>query len=178
MEEKLYNVIFLGSARSDMNHLNKLTEGLMNRFNLSISSANKMMSWSPIMVKKGLTFEEAANYRVVLESLGAEVKLEPMDGASGDKPVFQPTLRTRASKRKPFLLIIVMTIIIAIVMIILGLNIITMYRDSRKRTDTETSLPGWNKRAQSEFLLHHCGEFKEHCVSGLSSFRFIEGHQE
>lgn len=178
MKEKLYNVIFLGSTHNDVNHLSKLTEGLMDRFNLSISSANKMMSWAPITVKKGLTFEQAADYRVVLESLGAQVKLEPMDGASGDKPVFRHTLRTRASKRNPFLLITVMTIIIAIVLILLGVNIITMYRDSGKRSETEASLREWRKRAQSKFFFCHCGELKEHSVSGLSSFRFINGHQE
>lgn len=118
MEEKRYNVVFLGPAQTGEDYVNKLTKGLMAQFNLPIESVNKMMRWAPITVKKGLPFKEAANYRVILESLGAQVKLEPIDIVNEDKPVLQPETETDTSKQKIYLVIIATAVVIAIVIII------------------------------------------------------------
>lgn len=149
MEERFYNVVFLGPAHNDVDYVNKVTAGLLACSNLPIESVTKMMMWAPLTVKKGLTFKEAANYRIILESVGARIKLEPMDNASGDKPVFRHTRDAKASKRKPVLLIPVMAIVIALVMIIMGLNMIFMYRDSGAGIESKTSLPDWKNRKQS-----------------------------
>lgn len=140
MGEKLYNIVFLGPAKDNADYVDRVAVGLMASFNLPIESATKMISWAPITVKKGLTFKEAANYRVVLESLGAQVRLEPMDNASGDKPVFRPETDTEVSKRRPYLLLVVMAIITTMV-IIMGMNIIGLYVDSAEGIEFLTSLP-------------------------------------
>jgi len=110
----------MGPTQDDPDHTDKLNQGLMDYFGLSIESVTKMMRWAPITVKKRLTFEEAANYRVVLESLGAHVKLESTNGAVQDKPVPQPETHKEASRRKSiskrsFVFMIAIAIITAIV---------------------------------------------------------------
>ena len=128
MEQQLYNVIFMGPTQDDADHTDKLSQGLMDYFGLSIESVTKMMRWAPITVKKQVTFEEAADYRVVLESLGAHVKLESTDGAVEDKPVSQPETHKEASKRKSiskktFVFMIATAIIMAIVITLWLVNI-------------------------------------------------------
>ncbi|RLB05706.1 MAG: hypothetical protein DRG50_06825 [Deltaproteobacteria bacterium] len=122
MEDKLYNVIFLGPAHNGADYVNKLTEGLMDRFNLPVESVTKMMRWAPITVKKGLTFKEAAKYRVVLESLGAKVKIEPQAIANGEDPPLRPETEAAFFKRTPYLLLIATAIIIIAVVVIVGLR--------------------------------------------------------
>jgi len=128
MEEELYNVIFLGPVHNDdVDYANKLTEGLMDHFNLPIESVTKMMRWAPITVKKGLTFKEAAKYRVVLESVGAQVKLEPMDIATEDKPILQPETDAEVSHWKPTFekpYLFFMAIAIIAIVILIGLLMI------------------------------------------------------
>lgn len=128
MEEKLYNVVFLGPAQSDINRRHKLVEEMTNRFKLSNDYVKDMIEKAPITLKKGLTINEAERYRVVFESVGAQVIVEPVVVASEEQPVFWSATDTEASRRKSifegrsFYTITLISIIIAI-FVILGLVI-------------------------------------------------------
>ena len=130
MEEQLYNVIFLGPVNNGDESVNELKERLMDHFKLSIESVSKMITLAPIEVKRGVPFEEAAKYRVVLESLGAQVKLKPVGNTSENLPVVEDEKEAGASKRenvsKKFNVWFI-SIVIAF-LIIFGMIIFGLYR--------------------------------------------------
>jgi hypothetical protein len=130
MEEKLYNVIFLGPVNNGGEGVNELKERLIDHFKLSIESVSKMIKLAPIEVKRGVSFEEAAKYRVVLESLGAQVRLEPVGNTSMNNPGVKDAKETGVSKRenasKKFNIWFI--IIVIAFLIILGMIIIGIYR--------------------------------------------------
>ena len=76
-----YKVTFLGPARNDLEHVNKLAEGLKDRFKLSDEAVTKVMRMAPVVIKKDATLAEAQQYKGALEAIGAKVQLEPIEEA-------------------------------------------------------------------------------------------------
>ena len=101
MKEKLYNVICLGPAHNNLDSVDQLIERLRHHLALPIESARKMITCAPVTIKREVTFEEAANYRVDLESLGAHVRLEPVGISSKDNSAFRAAARAKAPERNP-----------------------------------------------------------------------------
>ena len=126
MEEKLYDVVFLGPAQNGTNQRHELLRAMKNRFKLPDDHLQLMIEQAPITIKKGLTSKEAERYRGIFESVGAQVKLEPMAVANEEEPVFRSSRDTETSQRKSvfdsrsFFIITMISIIISI-LVVLGL---------------------------------------------------------
>ncbi len=71
-----YKVIFLGLSVIGPEEETRLIGGLQKRFNLSPEKAESLLQRVPIVVKKGLTKEEAQRYAKVFEEIGGRAKLE------------------------------------------------------------------------------------------------------
>ncbi|OGP54644.1 MAG: hypothetical protein A2Y65_03600 [Deltaproteobacteria bacterium RBG_13_52_11] len=76
-QEARYRVTFLGPVHNDIANVNKLAEGLRDRFKLSVEAITKVMKMAPVVIKKGATLSEAQRYKEALEAIGARVQLEP-----------------------------------------------------------------------------------------------------
>ncbi len=74
-----YTVIFLGPASKNFNLVDKLVKNLQVYFRLSAQNVTKMMRLAPITVKNGINLKEAQRYKMLLEEIGANVRIEPMD---------------------------------------------------------------------------------------------------
>ncbi|HEX9949728.1 MAG TPA: YIP1 family protein [Thermodesulfobacteriota bacterium] len=74
-----YTITFLGPVRNDLEHVNKLAEGLKERFRLSDEAVTKVMRMAPVAIKKDATLAEAEQYKGALEAIGARVKVEPVE---------------------------------------------------------------------------------------------------
>jgi hypothetical protein len=71
-----YTITFLGPAQNDLEHVNRLAEGLKVRFKLSDEAVTRMMRQAPVVIKKDATLAEAKQYKEVFEAIGASVQLE------------------------------------------------------------------------------------------------------
>ncbi len=71
-----YKVIFLGLSVIGAEEETRLIGGLQKRFNLSPEKAESLLQRVPIVVKKGLTKEEAQRYAKVFDEIGGRTKLE------------------------------------------------------------------------------------------------------
>ncbi len=60
---------------------------LIDKFKVPEDKAEKMITAAPLIVKKGLTFEQAQKYKIALESIGARASLR----SEGEEPTSQPT---------------------------------------------------------------------------------------
>jgi hypothetical protein len=78
-QEALYRVTFLGPVHNDLANVNKLAEGLRDRFKLSEEAVTKMMRTAPVAIKKEATLAEAQQYKEVLEAIGAKVQVDPIE---------------------------------------------------------------------------------------------------
>jgi len=78
-QEARYKVVFLGPVQNDLANVNKLAEGLKDRFKLDDEAVTRMMRMAPVAIKKDATFSEAQKYKGVLEAIGARVQLEPIE---------------------------------------------------------------------------------------------------
>lgn len=78
-QEVRYKVIFLGPAQNTIEYVNRVAEGLQERFNLSADAVTKMMRLAPVAIKKEVALSEAQRYQGALEAIGAKIKLEPME---------------------------------------------------------------------------------------------------
>ena len=78
-QEARYKVIFLGPVHNDLANVNKLAEGLKDRFKLSEEAVTKMMRTAPVAIKKEATLAEAQQYKEVLEALGAKVQVDLLE---------------------------------------------------------------------------------------------------
>jgi outer membrane biosynthesis protein TonB len=78
-QEARYKVTFLGPVRNDLTTVNKLAEGLKERFKLSDEAVTRMMKMAPVAIKSGATLSEAHRYKEVLETLGGKVQVEPIE---------------------------------------------------------------------------------------------------
>jgi hypothetical protein len=76
-QEARYKVTFLGPAHNDIANVNRLAQGLKDRFKLSDEAVTKVMKMAPVVIKKGATSSEAQRYKEALEVIGARVQLEP-----------------------------------------------------------------------------------------------------
>jgi len=85
MEERRFNVIFLGPDNTEKEYVDQLMDELMDRFHLSTESVRKMMLLAPVTVKRDVNLTEANRYRKVLEVMGASVKIEAV-GSLCDAP--------------------------------------------------------------------------------------------
>jgi hypothetical protein len=87
-----YSITFFGPAQNDLEHVNKLAEGLKARFRLSDEAVTKMMRMAPVVIKKDATLAEAQQYKGALEAIGARVQLEPVEveprEEAGEQPQF------------------------------------------------------------------------------------------
>jgi hypothetical protein len=71
-----YKVIFLGLSVIGLEEETRLLEGLQRKFNLTPEKAESMLHRVPIVVKKGLSKEEAQRYVKAFEEIGGRVKVE------------------------------------------------------------------------------------------------------
>ena len=71
-----YKVIFLGLSVIGLEEETRLIGGLQKKFNLSPEKAESLLQRVPIVVKKGLSKEEAERYVKVFEEIGGRVKVE------------------------------------------------------------------------------------------------------
>jgi hypothetical protein len=88
-QEARYNITFLGPVQNDLEHVNKLAEGLKVRFRLSDEAITRMMRMAPVVIKKDATLAEAQQYKGAFEAIGARVQLEPV-GVEPREEVEQP----------------------------------------------------------------------------------------
>lgn len=78
-QEARYKVVFLGPVQNDLANVNKLAEGLKDRFKLTDEAVTRLMRMAPIAIKKGATFSEAQKYKEFLEAIGAKVQIEAVE---------------------------------------------------------------------------------------------------
>jgi hypothetical protein len=71
-----YKVIFLGLSVIGLEEETRLLGGLQKKFNLTPEKAENMLQRVPIVVKKGLSKEEAGRYVKAFEEIGGRVKVE------------------------------------------------------------------------------------------------------
>jgi len=71
-----YKVIFLGLSVIGLEEETRLLGGLQRKFNLTPEKAENMLQRVPIVVKKGLSKEEAGRYVKAFEEIGGRVKVE------------------------------------------------------------------------------------------------------
>jgi hypothetical protein len=76
-----YTITFLGPVQNDLEHVNKLAEGLKARFKLSDEAVTRVMKMAPVVIKKDATLTEAQQYKGAFEAIGARVQLEPIEEA-------------------------------------------------------------------------------------------------
>lgn len=74
-----YTITFFGPVQNDLEHVNKLAEGLKARFKLSDEAVTKMMRMAPVVIKKDATLAEAQQYKGALEAIGAKVQVAPVE---------------------------------------------------------------------------------------------------
>jgi hypothetical protein len=72
----LYKVVFLGMAVAGPEEETRLIGGLQKKFNLSPERAESLLQRVPIVVKKGVSQEEAERYVRAFEEIGGRVKVE------------------------------------------------------------------------------------------------------
>ncbi len=109
-----YKVIFLGLSIIGAEEEARLLGGLQKKFNLTPGKAESLLQRVPIVVKRGVSREEAERYAKAFEAIGGRVKVEeepPPDleitqeyePPSSPKPGPKPTFTSRAeSERKPY----------------------------------------------------------------------------
>ena len=109
-----YKVIFLGLSVIGAEEEARLLGGLQKKFNLTPGKAESLLQRVPIVVKRGVSREEAERYAKAFEAIGGRVKVEeepPPDleitqeyePKSSPKPEPKPTFTSRAeSERKPY----------------------------------------------------------------------------
>jgi hypothetical protein len=71
-----YKVVFLGLSVIGLDEETRLLEGLQKKFNLTPEKAESLLQRVPIVVKKGLSKEEAERYVNVFEEIGGRVNVE------------------------------------------------------------------------------------------------------
>ena len=109
-----YKVIFLGLSVIGAEEEARLLGGLQKKFNLTPGKAESLLQRIPIVVKRGVSREEAERYAKAFEAIGGRVKVEeepPPDleitqeyePKSSPKPEPKPTFTSSAeSERKPY----------------------------------------------------------------------------
>jgi hypothetical protein len=71
-----YKVVFLGLAVIGPDEEGRLLSGLQKRFNLTPAKAEGLLQKVPVVVKKGLSKEEAERFVKVFDEIGGRVKVE------------------------------------------------------------------------------------------------------
>ncbi len=71
-----YKVIFSGLAVIGSEEEARLLEGLQKKFNLTPGRAESLLQRVPIVVKKGISKEEAEKYQKAFKEIGGRVKIE------------------------------------------------------------------------------------------------------
>jgi hypothetical protein len=71
-----YKVIFLGLSVIEPEEEGRLLSGLQKRFNLAPEKAENLLQKVPVVVKKGLSKEEAERFVKVFDEIGGRVKVE------------------------------------------------------------------------------------------------------
>ncbi|MBN1253909.1 MAG: YIP1 family protein [Deltaproteobacteria bacterium] len=92
-QEARYKVVFLGPVQNDLATVNKLVQGLKDRFKLSAEGITSMMKMAPVAIKTGATLSEAERYKEILETIGAKVQIEPTSE--------QPQEETQQTEKSP-----------------------------------------------------------------------------
>jgi hypothetical protein len=93
----LYKVVFLGLAIAGPEEEARLYDGLKKKFNLPSEKAERLLQKVPVVVKKGISMEEAERYVKAFESFGGRVRVEeePIPEAPRVSPPPKP-------EKKPF----------------------------------------------------------------------------
>ena len=90
----LYKVVFLGLAVIGPEEEGRLLSGLQKRFNLTPAKAEGLLQKVPVVVKKGLSKEEAERFVKVFDEIGGRVQVEEevpaLDIAQEDEPKPRP----------------------------------------------------------------------------------------
>ena len=71
-----YKVIFLGLSVIGLEEETRLIGGLQKKFKLSPEKAESLLQRVPVVVKKGLSKEEAERYVRAFEEIGGRIKVE------------------------------------------------------------------------------------------------------
>ncbi len=71
-----YKVIFLGLSVIGPEEEGRLLSGLQKRFNLTPGKAESLLQKVPVVVKKGLSKEEAERFVKVFDEIGGRVRVE------------------------------------------------------------------------------------------------------
>jgi hypothetical protein len=109
-----YKVIFLGLSVIGADEEARLLGGLQKKFNLTPGKAESLFQRVPIVVKRGISREEAERYAKAFEAIGGRVKVEEepppnleitqeYEPKSSPQPEPKPTFTSRAEpERKPY----------------------------------------------------------------------------
>ena len=71
-----YKVVFLGLAVIGPEEETRLLRGLQKKFNLTPGKAESLLQRVPVVVKKGISKEEAEKYVKAFEEIGGRIKME------------------------------------------------------------------------------------------------------
>jgi hypothetical protein len=85
-QEARYKVVFLGPVQNDLATVNKVVQGLKDRFKLSEEAITSMMKMAPVAIKTGATLSEAQRYKQVLETFGAKIQVVPIEAVLEESP--------------------------------------------------------------------------------------------
>lgn len=104
-----YKVIFLGLSVIGPEEETRLIGGLQKRFNLSPEKAESLLQRVPVVVKKGLSKEEAQRYVRAFEEIGGRTKVEEeeepiptLEITRGYEPEHRPEPEPGPEPKPPF----------------------------------------------------------------------------
>lgn len=80
MDEKGYEILFIGPAVDTVEERERIIQGFQARFNLSRERAERMLQRAPIVVKRVSTERERDRYVEALRSIGAMVQVRKYSG--------------------------------------------------------------------------------------------------
>src|SRR6476659_8014143 len=75
-----FQVIFERVTTDSPEERIRVKEKLIEKFKVPAEKAERMVSAAPIVVKKGLTEDQAQKYKTALKSIGVEASIRPEDG--------------------------------------------------------------------------------------------------
>src|ERR1044071_8030631 len=80
-----FQVIFEGLNENSPEEKERVKEKLVEKFKVPLEKADRMVNSTPIVVKKGLTQEQAAKYKSALDTIGvrSSIRLVVEEGESG-----------------------------------------------------------------------------------------------
>ncbi|MEW6730676.1 MAG: ribosomal protein L7/L12, partial [Acidobacteriota bacterium] len=74
-----FQVIFESAGSNTQEEKALIKEKLIEKFKVAPEKAERMVNSTPIVVKKGLTQEQAEKYKAALESIGAQASISVLE---------------------------------------------------------------------------------------------------